>query len=56
MRALIGVEDRDLWFALSNTGITRWEFRQEGQDLVKMERSIDYSNRVDFLPKTLVTP
>ena len=56
MRLLVGIEGRSVWFSLSNTGITRWAFRKDGLEAGWASRSIDYMNRVDFLPAALVTP
>jgi len=41
-------EERDYWFSLNNTGITRIDF---GEDCTW----VSYMNRVDFLPRELIT-
>jgi 2,3-bisphosphoglycerate-dependent phosphoglycerate mutase len=47
--ALLKLPERDdFWFELSNTGITRIDF---GEEHINMP----YANRVDFLPKELIT-
>lgn len=47
--ALLRLPERDgFWFELSNTGITRIDF---GEDRVYLL----YANRVDFLPKEMIT-
>lgn len=56
MREMIGLETRQVWFAMSNTAITRWDFRKDSWEEGKILRIIDYSNRVDFLPESLITP
>ncbi len=49
LAALLNLPERDgVWFELSNAGITRIDF---GEDHVNML----YANRVDFLPKDLIT-
>jgi 2,3-bisphosphoglycerate-dependent phosphoglycerate mutase len=41
-------EERDYWFSLNNTGITRIDFRED-------RTWVAYMNRVDFLPRELIT-
>ena len=41
-------DDSSLWFSINNCAITRIDFSQG-------ERSIAYMNRIDFLPRDLVT-
>jgi 2,3-bisphosphoglycerate-dependent phosphoglycerate mutase len=49
LRALFGIsEGQKGWFSLNNTGITRLDFDEESIWLC-------YANRVDFLPRALVT-
>jgi 2,3-bisphosphoglycerate-dependent phosphoglycerate mutase len=49
MTVLLGLEERrDLWFSLNNTGVTRFDFREDGV-------SILYTNKVDFLADDLIT-
>lgn len=56
MRELIGIDGRQIWFALSNAAVTRWDFHKDRWGDGKMLRIIDYTNRVDFLPQHLITP
>jgi 2,3-bisphosphoglycerate-dependent phosphoglycerate mutase len=49
LAALFKMTDKDnLWFILNNAAITRIDFCAEGVDVV-------YLNRVDFLPRELIT-
>ncbi len=48
LRAILKISGEGCWFGLNNVGITRIDFRSEGIDLA-------YMNRVDFLPRELVT-
>ena len=41
-------EERDFWFSMNNTGITRIDYTPE-------RTYITYMNRVDFLPRALIT-
>ena len=55
MQELLGLEDERVMFGWSNTAITRWDFHQEdGKDTYR-GRVLVYSNRIDHLPKHLVT-
>ena len=56
MKVLLGIEDQQLWLALANTGVTRWDFRKDSREPTEWVRILDYSNRVDFLPANLITP
>ena len=48
LRSIFKIEREDCWFGLNNTGITRIDYSADGVALT-------YANRVDFLPKDLVT-
>jgi 2,3-bisphosphoglycerate-dependent phosphoglycerate mutase len=49
LAAILNLPEREgYWFALNNAAITRIDFNDEGVGLI-------YLNRVDFLPKELVT-
>lgn len=48
LRVLFKTQAENGWFSLNNVGITRIDFRAD-------EFSMLYSNRVDFLPRELVT-
>jgi len=49
LNVLLGTStDNGHWFILNNTAITRIDFREDGCGLV-------YQNRVDFLPRELIT-
>ena len=49
MMAVMGIQENSrLGFMLNNAGITRIDFLQEGTNIV-------YQNRVDFLPRLLIT-
>ena len=49
LRALLGISaDREMWFSLNNTGITRIDVSADFVNVV-------YLNRVDFLPPHLIT-
>ena len=48
LRAILKLGRDDCWFMLNNVAITRIDFHAEGVDLV-------YQNRIDFLPRELVT-
>jgi 2,3-bisphosphoglycerate-dependent phosphoglycerate mutase len=41
-------DERDYWFSLNNAGITRIDFRED-------RIWVGYMNRVNFLPRTLIT-
>lgn len=56
MQELIGLDERQVWFAMSNAAITRWDYREDSWEEGKLLRIIDYTNRIDFLPKHLITP
>jgi 2,3-bisphosphoglycerate-dependent phosphoglycerate mutase len=40
--------DQKIWFSVNNTSITRFDFRENGAYVV-------YTNRLDFLPRELIT-
>jgi 2,3-bisphosphoglycerate-dependent phosphoglycerate mutase len=48
LRTIFKIAREDVWFGMNNAAITRIDFRLEETGLV-------YLNRVDFLPKELVT-
>ncbi len=48
LRTIFKIEREDCWFGLNNAAITRIDFDTEGVGL-------DYMNKVDFMPKELVT-
>ena len=48
LRYIFKIERDDCWFGLNNTAITRIDYSVDGVALT-------YTNRVDFLPKDLVT-
>ena len=56
MRRLIGLPDRRAWFAMSNTGITSWDFHKDHWENAELLPIIDYTNRVEHLPRHLITP
>lgn len=49
MRVLLQIEDRNNWFLMNNTGISRFDFHSNG------EVTIVYHNRTDHLPEELIT-
>ncbi len=48
LRTILKIEREDCWFGLNNAAITRIDFNAEGV-------ALDYRNKVDFMPKELVT-
>jgi 2,3-bisphosphoglycerate-dependent phosphoglycerate mutase len=56
MREMIGIRERTVWFAMGNTAITKWDYREDQWEQGKTLRILDYTNRLDFLPKELITP
>lgn len=48
LRTIFKIEREDCWFGLNNAAITRIDFDVDGVGL-------DYMNRLDFMPKDLVT-
>ena len=48
LRTLLKIQREDSWFALHNVAITRIDFYAEGVDII-------YMNRIDFVPKAMVT-
>jgi 2,3-bisphosphoglycerate-dependent phosphoglycerate mutase len=55
MRELLGLQDKNTEFALSNTAITRWEIAPDPDRETGWQRILVYSNRLDHLPQELVT-
>lgn len=55
MQVLLELEDENVMFGWSNTAITRWDFRPQDGDETRFDRVLVYSNRVDHLPRNLVT-
>jgi hypothetical protein len=48
LRTIFQVEREDCWFGLNNAAITRIDFNADGV-------ALEYMNRIDFMPKDLVT-
>ena len=48
LRLIFKIEREDCWFGLNNAAITRIDYSEDGVALT-------YTNRVDFLPKDLIT-
>lgn len=55
MREMMGIHDTNVYFELSNTGITRWEVYPNRRDSSQWVRMLVYMNRTDHLPPELVT-
>ncbi len=56
IREIIKLEERTVWFAMSNTAVTRIDFQKDQWGNMEWMPVIDYTNRLDFLPGHLVTP
>ncbi len=55
MRELMEIHDSNVYFELSNTAITRWEIYPNAKEQDRWVRMLVYMNRVDHLPRELVT-